>query len=263
MKTVGILMLGGSGSRLKPVSNFVNKHLFHVHNKPMFYYSLSVLLLAKIDDLRVVVNASEEQLWAEILKSVLIDNTVKLTIVPQDEPDGVLGAFERVRLQLLSENIFYARMCVILGDNFFWGSGFGLRIDELVNQTEDEFIFTVQHNNPSAFGVLVTNEKGMHQVIEKPEVPQSNSVVTGLYILNVDTRKSVLATKSLRGEFEMAALLNARFAMGSLLVEDLGRAIHWFDLGTFDALSDAASLVRIVERNTMQEIGNLHEIQKR
>lgn len=254
----GIILAGGTGSRLHPVTLAVSKQLLPVYNKPMIYYPLSVLMLAGIREIAIITTPRDQDQFQRLLG----DGSqwgLALTWIIQPKPEGLSQAY------LLAEDFLDgAPSAMILGDNIFYGQGFSEMLEEADQKENGGTVFGYHVTDPERFGVLGFSDDGkVNSIEEKPQQPRSNYAVTGLYFL--DGRASERAHEvepSERGELEIISLLEKYLDEGSLNVQTLGRGFAWLDTGTHESLIEAADFVRTVEKRQGLEIGSPDEIAK-
>jgi glucose-1-phosphate thymidylyltransferase len=252
----GIILAGGSGTRLHPVTKGVSKQLLPIYDKPMVYYPLSVLMLAGIQDIMIITTSEDHKSFIRMLGDGS-DFGITLTYKIQPSPDGLAQAF------ILGEDfIGNDSVCLILGDNIFWGQGFTPILKNAVNRQKGATIFGYQVKDPERFGVVEfdTSQKGI-SLEEKPNNPKSNFAVTGLYFYDNDVIKMAKQVKpSERGELEITTLNQMYLERGDLHVEILGRGFAWLDTGTYESLLEAAMFVEIIEKRQGYKIACLEEV---
>lgn len=252
----GIVLAGGSGTRLHPVTKGSSKHLLPVYDKPMIYYPISVLMLAGIREILIITTKHDLDSYQRLLGTGE-GFGVDFHYVIQDSPKGLAEAF------IIGESFIGTdKVALILGDNIFYGQGFTPILKSSIDNLNGATIFGYKVRDPERFGV-VEFDKNMRvlSIEEKPIAPKSNYSVTGLYFYDnsvIDIAKKV--TPSKRGELEITSINNAYLGRGDLSVEVLGRGFAWLDTGTHDSLLEAGSFVQTLERRQGLKLACLEEI---
>lgn len=255
-KRKGIILAGGSGTRLYPITIAVSKQLLPIYDKPMIYYPLSVLMLGGIRDILIITTPQD----ADQFKRALGDGSqwgISLSYVTQPSPDGLAQAYI-----LAEEFLDGAPSAMVLGDNIFFGHGLPEILAQADAQTTGGTVFGYRVSDPERYGVVDFDENGQaRQIIEKPEVPPSNYAVTGLYFLdNTASQRAKTVKPSARGELEITTLLETYLHDGSLNVQRMGRGYAWLDTGTHGSLLDAGNFVRTLETRQGLQTGSPDEI---
>lgn len=252
----GIVLAGGSGTRLYPITKGVSKQLLPVYDKPMIYYPLSVLMLAGIQDILIITTLDDQASFIRLLGDGS-DFGINLSYEVQSSPDGLAQAFI-----IGEEFIGDDSVCLVLGDNLFWGQGFSPMLKSAAEKITGATVFGYQVQDPERFGVVEFDDNmKVLSLEEKPKQPKSNFAVTGLYFYDnavIDIAKNV--TPSERGELEITSINQAYLEKKSLSVELLGRGFAWLDTGTHETLLDSAMFVETIERRQGYKIACLEEI---
>ena len=252
----GIIMAGGSGSRLHPVTLTVNKQLLPIYDKPMIFYPLSTLMLGGIRDILIITTAEAEAAFTSLLGDGS-DLGITLTYAVQDRPNGLAEAFIIGR-DFISDDQF----TLILGDNIFYGHGLPEQLSRAAGRKSGCSIFAYQVADPRRYGVLVLDGDGkISGVVEKPETPPSNWAVTGLYYFDSKVADIAATIKpSARGELEIVDVLRDYLNRRALEVEWLGRGYAWLDTGTHETMLQAAHYIETIETRQGLKIACLEEI---
>lgn len=254
----GIILAGGSGTRLFPITKVTSKQLLPIYDKPMIYYPLSVLMLGGIREILIISTPND----LESYRKLLGDGSnigLKLSYALQEKPEGIAQAFVIGR-----DFIGHDSVCLILGDNIFYGQGFSDQLVSAIKNTQANYatIFGYYVADPKEFGVVVfDSDYNVVELEEKPLQPKSNYAIPGLYFYPNDCTKLVQTiSKSKRNEYEITSLNNEYLKLKRLKVELIGRGLAWLDTGTFEGLLDAGNFVRTIEKIQGLSIACLEEI---
>lgn len=256
MTRKGIILAGGTGSRLWPITLGLSKQLLPVHNKPMIYYPLTTLMLAGIREIAVITTPEDQAQFQRMLG----DGSgwgLTLRYIVQPSPDGLAQAY-----MLAEDFLAGSPSAMILGDNIFFGHGLPEVLRAAMEQPTGGTVFGYHVSDPERYGVVEFDQSGKARaIIEKPTVPPSNFAVTGLYFLDgtaPDRARDI--RPSARGELEIVTLLESYLADGTLLVQQMGRGFAWLDTGTHGSLLDAGNFVRTLEERQGLQVGSPDEV---
>jgi glucose-1-phosphate thymidylyltransferase len=251
----GIILAGGSGTRLYPITKGISKQLMPIYDKPMIYYPLSVLMLAGINEILIITTPEDSSQFQKLLGDGT-DVGCKFSYALQAVPNGLAQAF------VIGESfVGNDKVALILGDNIFYGAGFGGLVKSF-NDVNGAAIFAYEVNDPERYGVVEFNEaKTAISIEEKPKEPKSNYAVPGLYFYDnsvIEIAKNIQPSE--RGEYEITDVNKVYLEQGNLHVGVMNRGTAWLDTGTFESLSDACEFVRVIEKRQNSKIGCIEEV---
>ncbi len=255
-KYKGIVLAGGLGTRLHPITRGLSKQLLPIYDKPMIYYPISVLMLAGIREILIITTPEDLSTYKKLFKDGLSFG-LEIEYAVQASPDGIAQAF------LIGEKfIGTSNVALILGDNIFYGQHFSDKLENAVTKKSGATIFGYRVKDPSEFGVIEFEREGkVLSIEEKPSIPKSNYAVTGLYFYDNDVINITKSIKpSNRGELEISDVNSAYLLRGDLRVDILGRGFAWLDTGTHDSLMDASQFVQTIEHRQGLKVACLEEI---
>ncbi len=251
----GIILAGGTGSRLSPLTKIINKQLLPLYDKPLVFYPLSILMLAGIRDILIITNPNEDINFKKILGNGS-NFGIKIQYLNQNKPNGLPEAF------IIGEKFINKKnVALILGDNFFYGQGFTNRLKQKTKAKSGSTIFTYQVNNPEDYGIVEMKKEKIFSIKEKPKNSKSNLAITGLYffdhnVVNISKKLKI----SRRGELEIVDLLKEYLKRKKLKIEYMGRGSAWLDTGNADSLFETSQFISNIEKRQGLKIACLEEI---
>jgi len=251
----GIILAGGTGSRLSPLTKIINKQLLPLYDKPLIFYPLSILMLAGIRDVLIITNPNEDVNFKKILGNGS-NFGIKIQYLTQNKPNGLPEAF------IIGEKFINKKnVALILGDNFFYGQGFTKRLKQKTKSKSGSTIFTYQVNNPEDYGIVEMKKDKILNIREKPKNSKSNLAITGLYFFDhnvVNISKKLKPSK--RKELEIVDLLKEYFKRKKLKIEYMGRGSAWLDTGNAESLFETSQFISNIEKRQGLKIACLEEI---
>ena len=251
----GIILAGGTGSRLSPLTKIINKQLLPLYDKPLVFYPLSILMLAGIRDILIITNPNEDINFKKILGNGS-NFGIKIQYLTQNKPNGLPEAFIIGEKFINNKNV-----ALILGDNFFYGQGFTKRLKQKTKAKSGSTIFTYQVNNPEDYGIVEIKKERISRIKEKPKNSKSNLAITGLYFFDhnvVNFSKKLKPSK--RGELEIVDLLKEYLNRKKLKIEYMGRGSAWLDTGNAESLFETSQFISNIEKRQGLKIACLEEI---
>ena len=250
-----ILLAGGTGTRMRPTTLGINKHLMPVYNKPMIYYSLSVLMLCKFKEIILICDPESKKIYEKMFSNGKYLG-IKIRIEVQNRANGIPEAFLISQKYIKNESV-----CLMLGDNFFYGQGFYKILKKGINLKKGAFFLAYNVQHPENYAVLELQKKKILSIKEKPKNPKTNLAIPGIYFFdkNVINYCNTLV-KSRRNELEIVDLINLYIKNSTVQYEEIGRGISWLDMGSFDDLNDCSNYIRAIEKRQNFMIGSIEEI---
>lgn len=250
-----ILLAGGTGSRMRPSTLGINKHLIPVYNKPMIYYSLSVLMLCKFKEIILICDPYSKKIYEKIFSNGKYLG-MKIKILVQKKANGIPEAFLVAKKYIKNESV-----CLILGDNFFYGQGFYKILKKGINLNKGAFFLAYNVQHPENYAVIETKRNKIISIQEKPKFPKTNLAIPGIYFFDKDVISNCKNLfKSKRNELEIVDLINIYVKKGTAKFAEIRRGISWLDMGSFEDLNDCSNYIRAIENRQNSMISSPEEI---
>ncbi len=250
-----ILLAGGTGTRMRPVTTGINKHLMPVYNKPMIYYSLSVLMLCKFKEVILICDANSKNMYKKIFSNGKYLG-MKIIILVQNKANGIPEAFLIAKNYIKNKNV-----CLMLGDNFFYGQGFYRALYKGINLKKGAFFLAYGVQHPENYAVIEKKNKKIINIEEKPKKPKTNLAIPGIYFFDKNVVNNCkYLDKSKRNELEIVDLLKIYIKENTAKYTEIGRGISWLDMGSFDDLNDCSNYIRAIEKRQNFMISSPEEI---
>ncbi len=250
-----ILLAGGTGTRMRPVTTGINKHLMPVYNKPMIYYSLSVLMLCKFKEVILICDANSKNMYKKIFSNGKYLG-MKIIILVQNKANGIPEAFLIAKNYIKNKNV-----CLMLGDNFFYGQGFYRALYKGINLKKGAFFLAYGVQHPENYAVIEKKNKKIINIEEKPKKPKTNLAIPGIYFFDKNVVNNCkYLDKSKRNELEIVDLLKIYIKEKTAKYTEIGRGISWLDMGSFDDLNDCSNYIRAIEKRQNFMISSPEEI---
>lgn len=256
MLTRGIIMAGGKGKRLKPLTDITNKHFIPIYNKPMIFYSMSLLIYAGVKEILIMCNEADIVFYKKILNMVEKKHSIKIYYKCQKNVGGGIAEGLTQNIDFISNT---NKIVLILGDNFFYGRSFPFQVKKTLKlKSNKSTIFLSEVINPKNYGVAYLKKNKLLKIIEKPKNSKSNMAVTGLYVYDKNVLNFIKNLKSSkRNELEITSVNNILLKKGYLNFQRIGRATTWFDLGSFENIYQCSEFVRLIEKRQGLKIADI------
>lgn len=253
--TLGIVLAGGLGTRMNPVTKIINKHFLPIYNKPMIYYPISILIYAGVKNILLICNSSDIEMMKKTIETINVGYKVNFFFKIQKNSAGGIAESLIIGKEMIKN---YKKICLVLGDNFFWGKNFPQILKNKIKYEKKNCIFLCPVVNPSQYGIAEIKKNKITKLLEKPKKSKSNWAITGLYIFNskdIDVINKLKRSK--RGELEITDFNNLLLKSKKLSFQYLGRGITWFDMGTFSDLHAVSAFVKVIEEKQGYQISDL------